>query len=95
MEDRDLFTFAGQLRALRKYRGVSQRELASRVGRHENTIIRLEKYPERASVELFSEVCAALEFDAWKLLRRVQKQQHVVAFSESTSSAASIVKYSE
>jgi transcriptional regulator with XRE-family HTH domain len=78
---------AETLRALRKYRGLSQRELAERVGHHENTIIRLERWPARASVQLLTEVCSALEFDAWKLLKRVQKQQHVVAKEKSSEIA--------
>ena len=51
---------AETLRALREGKGLSQRHLADLMGVHENTVARLEKYPERALLETIEKAALAL-----------------------------------
>ena len=51
---------AQSLRARREGKGLSQRHLADLMGVHENTVARLEKWPERALLETIERAAVAL-----------------------------------
>lgn len=69
---------AETLRSLRKARGMSQRELADRMGVHENTVLKLEQNPERALFETIEKACDALGSEGWQILRHARKSQRSV-----------------
>ena len=63
------------LRWLRRREGVSQRQLGERIGVHVNTVIKLEKHPERATLGLLDDALAALnEPRMSKVLKKVERQ---------------------
>jgi transcriptional regulator with XRE-family HTH domain len=69
-------TLSGTLRALRLKDNLSQAELAQKMGVHRNTVWKMEREPERASLELLGKAAAAYGVDTWKILRYASR--HIV-----------------
>jgi DNA-binding XRE family transcriptional regulator len=61
------------LRWRRKQLGLSQRELADKVGCHENTICAIENQRVRLSLEDFDGICQALDWQPWRVLRLIER----------------------
>lgn len=63
------------LRWLRRREGVSQRELGARIGVHANTVIKMEKHPDRSTLGLVDIALAALnEPRMSRVLKQVEKK---------------------
>ena len=64
------------LKSVRKKHGLSQEELADRIGVHRNIIYRAELRPESMKLGLFLRIAKATGEDFWKMLKHIEKGEN-------------------
>jgi transcriptional regulator with XRE-family HTH domain len=71
--DTEQFTLALalQIKLLRETRGLSQEELADKLGLHRNTIWKWERGEGQMPTIVFLRLCATLNADAGKILKQI------------------------
>lgn len=57
------------IKAIRKHQGVTQEQLAERVGMRRSYLVRVERNPEKSSLDLLSRISVGLGIPVWKILK--------------------------
>lgn len=69
----DMEMLGGLIAAVRKERGLNQEELAREVGLTRQTLARIEKRPENASLVTINRISKALGHSSWWMLKRAAR----------------------